>query len=128
MIEGALPAYAPYPSMASPERSERRTAEQSKRMSQQAGTEAYSSTAPEEGQRSRRTTVDGRVAADGRQSQNGDTRSGRPSHTGVSAAGQYAAASGSHERWGTDADVTVSYAPADERLHIYPDNALHGAQ
>ena len=122
MIEGALPAYAPYPSMASPEQSERHTAEQSKRRSQQAATEAYSSTAPEAGQRSRRNT------SDGRQSQNGDTRSGRPSHTGVSAAGQYAAASGSHERWGTDADVTVSYAPAGERLHIYPDNALHGAQ
>jgi len=127
MIEGALPANAPYPSMASPERPVRRTAEQSRRVSQQAGTEGYSSIAPEEDQKSRRTTADGRVTADGRQSQKGDMRSGRPSNTGMLAAGQYAAASGSHERWGTDADVTVSYAPAGERLHVYPDDALHGA-
>ena len=128
MIEGALPAYAPYPSMASPEQSERRTTEQSRRVSRQAGAEGHSSIAPEDGQKSRRTTADGRVTADRRQSQSGDMRSGRPSHTGVSAAGQCVTASKGHERWGTDADVTVSYAPAGERLHVYPDDALHGAQ
>ena len=106
------PGYAPYPSVASPEDRHRSGSyhEQSKRVTQQQGAAGEP---PAEGRRSRRATDDGTedVRIDS------TARPTRVSHNGSEGAhAQHAALSGTRERWGADAAVTLSYPNAGETL------------
>ena len=110
----SLPRYAPYPSMASPEDPQHSGShqKQSRRVTQQQGAAAEPGDLPRDGRRTRRTTDDG--TEDRRADM--DRGSARPSYNGEADPAQHAAPSGNHERWGTDAAVTVSYPNAGKNM------------